>query len=159
MGKLFSLIGRYKEDLTTFPIVCIAFILLTIIAYIVGRNKKKFKYVPALVAFVLSLFLLLRGFMTITKDGGLDSLLHGVYVFAAAWISLGTAWMIALLDSMHQPSDKMKTKTGKKTVQKKVPAQPARASMRPPVKSRAAKPKKGAEDKEVQKQTRVMRRP
>lgn len=117
MRSIFELISKYKGDTVSIPLIALAAIIVIMLVYIFVKNKF-IKYIIPIVALVVGLVFLIRGYMAILTATGLSMLSTSIKILSFAGVALLFSFILDILDSLATMFKSKKNKVGK-TVSKK----------------------------------------
>lgn len=106
MSSLFSVVAQYKDRLVLMPILITIFVAAALLSYILFHKQTWVKYIPTALGFMFAIAFLFYGFSMKASREGLDWLWRGTCFFVAACISLATAWLCSLIESLSRPGRK-----------------------------------------------------
>lgn len=118
MRSIFELISKYKGDTVSIPLIALAAIIVIMFVYIFVKNKF-IKYIIPIVALVVGLVFLIRGYMAILTATGLSMLSASIKILSFAGVALLFSFILDILDSLATMFKSKKNKAGEPASKKK----------------------------------------
>ncbi|MCI5839997.1 MAG: hypothetical protein SOZ89_05170 [Peptoniphilaceae bacterium] len=100
MSRLFNLMLHNFSKMILFPLYIGIVIVLSLLLYVIFREKKWIKYIPSITSIVVGIIIAIPALINFTDESGLKLAWIAIVVCASGFIGLFFSWIIALIESI-----------------------------------------------------------